>query len=296
VGKSAVAENVALALGGQIVSADSMQVYRGMDIGTAKTPADERRVPYHCVDIVDPDVAYSAALYQHDARAAIANIRAEGNLPMVVGGTGLYVRAALDEMDFPAGEVASPLREELEQLAADEGAAALHARLEAADPDAAALIHPNNVRRVVRALEMAESGRPYAAQVARFSERRAFYLRTLLVGITMDRGQLYSRVDARVDAMLDRGLLQEVRRLLAEGHRHPLTSAQAIGYKELVAVLDGERTLEDATSVIKQATRRYVKRQLTWFRADPRVVWVDVTDLSPGQAALAVIDLVESYD
>ena len=296
VGKSAVAEGVALALGGQIVSADSMQVYRGMDIGTAKTPPRERRVPYHCVDLVGPDAAYSAALYQRDARNAIAVIRAEGDLPVVVGGTGLYVRAALDEMDFPAGEAESPLREQLERLAADVGPQALHARLEAVDPDAAALIHPNNVRRVVRALEMAESGRPYGAQAARFSERRAFYPRTLLVGITMDREQLYCRVDSRVDAMLEGGLLDEVRRLLAEGHRHSLTSAQAIGYKELVAVLDGKRTLEDAASAVKQATRRYVKRQLTWFRADPRIVWMDVTDLSPAEAASAAIDLVESYD
>ena len=296
VGKSTAAERVALACDGQIVSADSMQVYRGMDIGTAKTPASKRLVPYHCVDVVDVGVAYSAALFQRDARAAIAAIRAVGSLPMVVGGTGLYVRAALDDMDFPAGDASSPLRTELELLAAEEGPAALHERLRGIDPEAAALIHPNNVRRVVRALEMAASGTSYASQAAGFPVRRAHYPRTLFLGLTMERSTLYGRIDARVDAMLEAGLLAEVGRLLAEGHREALSASQAIGYKELVPVLDGQRPLEQAVYAIKQSTRRYAKRQLTWFRADPRITWIDVTGLSLDDAVSVVIDLVESSD
>lgn len=296
VGKSTVAERAALALGGQIVSADSMQVYRGMDIGTAKTPAADRTVPYHCVDIVDPGVHYSAALFQRDARAAIDAVRAAGELPVVVGGTGLYVRAALDEMEFPTGYCSLPLRTELERLAVEAGPEALHARLEAVDPAAAALIHPNNVRRVVRALEMADTGTSYAARAEGFSKRRTHYPRSMFLGMTMERSALYVRIDARVDAMIANGLLAEVRALLAGGQRDALTSAQAIGYKELVPVLDGKMALEDAVSAIKQATRRYAKRQLTWFRADPRIRWIDVTELSPDDAVSAVIDLIESGD
>jgi tRNA dimethylallyltransferase len=294
VGKTAIGEELASRSGGEIISADSMQVYRGMDVGTAKPPAAERRVPYHCIDLVEPGEPYSAALYQRDARAAIHDVLARGGLPVVVGGTGLYVRAALDEMSFPKGEAVSPARDRLEALAGELGPQGLHARLAELDPDAAALIHPNNTRRVIRALEMfGESGISYASQAATFAKRRSAY-RTAYVGLTMERFALYERIDRRVDAMIAGGLEEEVRGLLAAGYREALTAAQAIGYKELVPVLESGAPLYEAIAAIKQASRRYAKRQLTWFRADPRVIWLDVTELSPAEAADAAERLVES--
>jgi tRNA dimethylallyltransferase len=294
VGKSAVAERLAVALGGEIVSADSMQVYRGMDIGTAKTPTDERRVPYHCVDLVEPGAPYSAALYQRDARAALADIDARGLVPVLVGGTGLYVRAALDEMEFPMGEYLSPVRAALEEQAQRLGRDGLHRLLEDRDPASAALIHPNNVRRVVRALELLQTGGPtYAEQAAHFAERRGA-VPAVIVGLTMQRSALYARVDARVDEMMSAGLLEEVSALLELGYRDALTAGQAIGYKELVPVIEGTEGLAEAVDSIKQATRRYAKRQLTWFRADPRVRWIDVTELSLGDSVSAALALIES--
>lgn len=293
-GKTAVGDLLATLFKGEVISADSMQIYRGMDIGTAKAPAAQRSVPYHCVDIVEPGAAYSAALFQRDARSAIDAILARGALPLVVGGTGLYVRAALDEMVFPGGEVMSPTRERLEKLLEQLGPQGLHANLARRDPEAAALIHPNNTRRVMRALEMLDADDvSYADQHARFAQRRAAY-RTAYLGLTMDRGALYARIDARVDEMVAAGLLDEVRRLLGSGYRKVLTAAQAIGYKELVPVIEDSAPLDEAVATIKQASRRYAKRQLTWFRADPRIRWLDVTDMSSAEAAERAAALVES--
>ncbi len=295
VGKSAVGDAVAHALGGEIVSADSMQIYRSMDIGTAKTPAEQRSVPYHCLDLMEPGTPYSAALYQRDARAAIDVIAGRHKVPVMVGGTGLYVRAALDDMRFPSGDLATPVRRHYEELATDLGAAALHELLAERDPVSAGLIHPNNVRRVVRALEMADEGTSYAEQAAGFSERTTVYP-TVLIGLTMERSALYARIEARIDAMLQQGLLAEIRGLLAEGYRDAMTAAQAIGYKEIVPVLEQGADLAEAVLAIKQATRRYAKRQLSWFRSDPRVVWLDVTELSPEQATARVLELLESSE
>ncbi|MHB1340173.1 MAG: tRNA (adenosine(37)-N6)-dimethylallyltransferase MiaA [Coriobacteriia bacterium] len=293
VGKSAVAESLALALGGEVVSADSMQVYRGMDIGTAKTPASQRLARIHCIDIVDPGTPFSAALYQTSARAVIADISARGLHPVVCGGTGLYVRAALDDLEFPPGDQATPERARIEALAAEIGPGALHARLAVIDPDSAAHIHPNNMRRTVRALEMAETGASYAHQAEGFSVRTSIY-DTAFLGLTMERDALYARVDSRVDAMVAAGLEDEVRGLLDAGYRDAVTANQAIGYKELVPVIEEGAPRAEAIEQIKQATRRYAKRQLTWFRADPRVVWLDVTGLSDAEAAAHALDLVES--
>ncbi|HET6350902.1 MAG TPA: tRNA (adenosine(37)-N6)-dimethylallyltransferase MiaA [Coriobacteriia bacterium] len=293
VGKSALAEHIAVRLGGEIVSADSMQVYRGMDIGTAKTPSAERRVPYHCIDLAEPGDAYSAALYQRAGRAAIADIASRGKLPVVVGGTGMYVRALLDPWEFPAGEqVDNPVRERLEQLADELGADGLHLYLRDKDPRSAELIHPNNVRRVVRALEMLEQGVSYADQHAGFASRESLY-DVSVIGLTMEREALYQRINARVDEMLAAGLLDEVRCLLEAGLRAGITAQYAIGYKELVPVLEGARELSDAVDEIKQSTRRYAKRQLTWLRSDERVRWIDVTDLTFEQAAEAALAAIE---
>jgi tRNA dimethylallyltransferase len=294
VGKTAVGEEVAARLRGEIVSADSMQVYRGMDIGTAKQPVDQRRVPHHCIDVAAPGESYSVALYQRASRDAIDGILARKSVPVLVGGSGLYVRAALDDMVFPSGHPASPTRERFEQLATQLGPEGLHAYLAERDPEAAKLIHRNNTRRVLRALEMLEDdGTSYAEQHALLAERRSVYNATY-VGLTMERPALYARIDARVEAMLAAGLLAEVEGLLAAGYRKALTAAQAIGYKELVPVVEGAARIDEAAEAIKQATRRYAKRQLTWFRADPRIHWIDVTGLSSAAAADAVYPLVSS--
>lgn len=294
VGKTAVAEELAVALGGEIVSADAMQVYRGMDIGTAKSPRAERRVPYHCLDLIEPGTPYSVALFQRDARAAIADITVRGSIPVLCGGTGMYVRAALDDWEFPPGESGTPVRKQLETLAAGLGPEALHARLVEIDPGAAAEIHPHNVRRVVRALEMAEEGSSYAGQASRFSTRRSVY-DTIFLGLTMERAQLYARIDARVDAMIAAGLPGEVESLLAAGYGAALATTQAIGYKELLPMLLEGAPLDEAVEDIKRATRRYAKRQLTWFRGDSRVSWLDVTALSPAESAERSLGLVESW-
>ena len=292
-GKTALAESLASRLAGEIVSADSMQVYRGMDIGTAKPPASARAVPYHCLDLVEPGEAYSAARYQADARAAIDDILARGIVPVVAGGTGLYVRAALDDMEFPQGQVDTETRLRYEALAEDLGPEGLHEVLEQRDPASAALIHPNNVRRTVRALEMAEEGVSYAEQASGFSARASAYP-TLFIGLDVERERLYERIDARVDVMMDAGLLDEVAGLLERGYGDALTAVQAIGYKELVPVVETGADLSGAVESIKRSTRRYAKRQLTWFRADPRIVWLDVTGSSPERTLADTMALVES--
>ena len=290
-GKTELAEQLAIQLEGEIVSADSMQVYRGMNVGTAKIAPAERRVQHHLVDIVEPGEPFSAALYQRLAREAIDLIDARGRRPILAGGTGLYVRAALDEMEFPAGVQTSPERESLEALAQEIGPEAMHARLAELDPASAALIHPRNVRRTIRALEMIRGGVSYADQSAGFRHRVSHYP-TTYVGVDMDREQLYARIDNRVDTMIATGLLDEVRSLLEAGFREALTAQQAIGYKELVPVADGHESLSDAVRAVKQASRRYAKRQLTWFRADPRVRWIDATDLTADQLTRSALEVV----
>lgn len=293
VGKTAVAEEVAARLGTEIVSADSMQIYMGMDIGTAKPSEASRRVPYWCVDLVTPGTPYSAALYQHAAREAIEDIAARSLTPVVAGGTGLYVRAALDDLSFPAGEQQDNLvRKQYEEYADAHGAAALYDLLVERDPDSAAVVHQNNTRRVIRALEMLDAGVPYAEQRAGFSIRQSIY-DTTFVGLTMDREHLYRRIDERVDAMVEQGLLHEIELLLYAGLRAALTASQAIGYKEFVPVVEGRRDLDEAIAEVKQASRRYAKRQMTWFRADPRVVWVSMDDISPAQAADAALGALD---
>jgi tRNA dimethylallyltransferase len=264
-----------------------------MDIGTAKEPESQRRVPYWCVDLVEPGEPFSAALYQVASRAAIEDIASRERLPVVAGGTGLYVRAALDRMEFPGGEQAdNPVREHYESLASRTSPAELHTLLRARDPRSADLIHPNNVRRVVRALEILDDGVSYADQSAGFRERSSLY-DARFVGLDLDRDLLYARIDDRVDEMIERGLLDEVRGLLESGLREAVTASQAIGYKEFVPVIEEGAPLTAAVDSVKLASRRYAKRQLTWFRADPRIQWIDVTDLSLDEvldAALGTLD------
>jgi tRNA dimethylallyltransferase len=275
-GKSMLAEYLAEQIDCGILSADSMQVYRFMDIGTAKVSLEQRKVSYFGIDLVNPDEPYSAASYQHYARTVMQSEHDAGRIVLMCGGTGLYVRAALDEFTFSAGQqIDSALRTHYEQLAADRGADAFHALLAEKDPASAALIHPHNVRRVIRAFELLDSGSSYATQSAGMKQYPS-HKETLLVGLMSSRENLYRHLDARVDQMMTAGLLDEVSWLVNHGYREALTSMQAIGYKEFFPVLDGFICIEEAIDAVKRATRHYAKRQETWFKRDDRIEWFDL--------------------
>ncbi len=287
-GKSAIADLVARELDAPVISADAMQVYRGMDIGTAKTPVAERLVPLLLVDIVDADEEYSAALFQRDARAEIDRVRASGTAAVLCGGTGLYVRAALDDMRFPAGQLESEARVRYQRMAEELGDEGIHAHLASLDPASAALIHPHNVRRTIRALEMLDEGTSYAVQQSGFATPRPYYP-SLQFGLTMGRERLYRRINDRVDAMIAAGLVEEVRGLMESGMADALTSRQAIGYKEIIEALRGTVALEEAIETVKMRSRRYAKRQLSWFRRDKRVEWLDMDEMDAQQAAARIV-------
>ncbi|QWT17000.1 tRNA (adenosine(37)-N6)-dimethylallyltransferase MiaA [Collinsella sp. zg1085] len=288
VGKSALADRVAAHMGSSVISADAMQIYRGMDIGTAKTPIETRLVPLEMVDIVSPGTAYSAALFQRDARVCIERALTEKRVPILCGGTGLYLRAALDVMQFAHGELESATRLRLQAEAQELGAHALHERLAALDPASAALIHEHNVVRTIRALELYEQGLSYAQQSQGFQQPQSYYP-TLWFALTCNREKLYARIDARVDAMIEQGLVDEVDVLIGDGYAHALTAQQAIGYKELIAWREGQSKLHEAIALIKQRSRRYAKRQLSWCRSDKRFIWLDMDTLTLDEACSLIL-------
>lgn len=278
VGKTVLAVELAEQLQAEIICADSRTVYRRMDIGTAKPDAALRaRVPHHLLDVVEPGETFTVADFQRLARRAMQDIRSRGRSALIVGGTGLYIRALIDDLSIPRVPPDRALRDRLlaEERAAGPGT--LHRRLTALDPLAASRIHPANVRRVVRALEVIEAtGCPISEQ----QRRGAQAMPAIMVGLVADRAELYRWIDARVDAQLAAGLADETRRLLAAGVPLTAPSMQALGYKELAGWLGGAWGYEDAVRLLKRNTRRYAKRQLTWFRRDPRIRWIDVTGLS----------------
>ena len=280
-GKSGLGIALARALDGEVVNADSMQLYQGMDIGTAKEPeAAWQEAPHHLLDIWPVTRTASVADYAGLARAAIDDITTRGRVPLLVGGSGLYIRAALGDLDFPGTDDA--IRARLEGELARLGPAALHARLARLDPVAAGAILPGNGRRVVRALEVIElSGGPFTATMPAFRENRP----AVQIGLTLPRPELDQRIAARVDRMWQAGLEAEVRRLTAQGLRDGKTASRALGYRQLLRYLDGEWTLEEARLETIKATRRFARRQESWFRRDPRVRWLDATQ--PGQTLLS---------
>jgi tRNA dimethylallyltransferase len=288
-GKSALAEEVALRLGSMVVSVDAMQVYRGMDVGTAKVPEVERRVPLAMVDVCDVDQEYSVALFQRSAREVVDGALAAGLTPVLCGGTGLYLDAVVDEMSFPEGGTETAARRRYEALAREVGPSGLHDLLARRDPRSAALIHPNNVRRVERALEMLDEGTSYADQHAGLGEHRPHY-DARIWAISADRALLYRRIEERVDEMFDCGLVEEVASLVGRGLVRDSTAGQAIGYKEVLAALAGECTLDEAREKIKVRTRRYAKRQLSWLRRDGRARWLDVASTGMDAAVDAIVD------
>lgn len=274
-GKSDLAQQVALRINGEVVSADSMQVYKGMDIGTGKVPVEDRIVPHHGLDLVSPGEPYSAALFQSYARKTFCDISSRGCTSILAGGTGFYVRAAIDDYDFPKGEqVDNPLREELMEYLNARGPMELWERLKELDPQSADLIHPNNSKRVIRALEMRAQGKSYADQLRSLSSIGQ-HIPAIMIGLSVDPDLLRTRIDSRADKMREAGLVDEVRGLMESGFEEAITAPQAIGYKEIVEALHGRCSLDDAFDRIKQATRRYAKRQRTWFRKDERIKWID---------------------
>ena len=290
VGKTKTGIELAKAFDGEIVSGDSVQVYRGMDIGSAKVTKEEAEgIPHHLIDICDPDDAMSVAMFQQLARAAIDDIYARGKLPIIVGGTGLYIRSILYDYEFVERPVDEALREELERLAEVEGREALHQRLVHLDPERAATIHPNNVRRVVRALEVAMQGDTQTTDSAP-SEHYDYRLFVLHA----DREILYDRINQRVDAMMEAGLVEEVERLLAQGYRDT-QAMRAIGYKEMIPFIDGKMSKEKATDLLKQHTRQFAKRQLTWFRHQFDGIWVDMGRKSFELSYKNIYDDVEGF-
>lgn len=295
-GKSALAELVAGQLGSPVVSVDAMQVYRGMDVGTAKTPVAERRVPLLMVDMVDVSEEYSVQRFQAGARACVDGLLAKGRVPVLCGGTGLYLNAVVDEMIFPHGKRGGEARGRWEAFAAARGADALHAELARRDEASAELIHPNNVRRVVRALEMLDEGVSYAEHHAGLHERAAHY-DARIWGLTMDRQRLYERIDRRVDIMVEAGLVDEVKGLATRGLGRETSAGQAIGYKEILDALSGACSMAEAVEQVKLRSRRYAKRQLSWFRHDARVHWIDLDETSPEEASSRILaDVRESSD
>ena len=281
-GKSRLAIALARALGGEVVNADSMQLYQGMDIGTAKEPkAAWQGVPHHLLDIWPVTRTANVADYQALARAAIDGIVGRGHVPVLAGGSGLYVRAALDDLNFHGTDRGTRAR--LETELAELGPAALHARLAAVDPAAAAVILPSNGRRIVRALEVIEiTGGPFTATMPGYEQVRP----AVQLGLTLPRPELDQRIEARVEAMWQAGLEAEVKDLVHQGLRDGMTASRALGYQQMLRHLDGELTLDEARQETVKATRRFARRQESWFRRDPRVHWLDASS-HPGTDSAA---------
>jgi len=288
VGKSALAIELCQRFDGEIVSADSRQIYRGLDIGTAKpTPQERAQVPHHLVDLIAPDEQLSLAQYQELAYKAIADIHARGKLPFLVGGTGQYVRAVVEGWGIPRVPPQPKLRQRMYQEAQTRGHQALHARLAEVDPIAAARIDPRNVRRVIRALEVYEvTGQP----ISKLQKKHPPPYRILQIGLTMERRLLYQRADRRIEHMLEEGLIEEVRRLLAQGYGPQLPAMSGIGYLEISQYLRGEISLEEAIRRMKASTRRLIRHQYNWFRLDdPQIHWIEQGPQA-GERAAALIE------
>jgi tRNA dimethylallyltransferase len=283
-GKTALGVELARGLGGEVVNADSMQLYRGMDVGTAKpTHAERRGVPHHLLDVWAVTKTASVAEYQRMARGVIDRLLAAGRVPVLVGGSGLYVRATLDRMEFPGTD--PRIRARLEAELAERGPEAMHAKLAAVDPAAAAAILPGNGRRIVRALEVVElTGRPFTASLP--TAEAVYDVRT--IGLDLDAERLDHRVDLRVDRRWDRGLVDEVRGLERYGLRAGLTASRALGYAQVLQHLDGELTSDAARALTMRLTRRFVRRQRSWFGRDDRIRWVDAERDDLVEAAVAI--------
>jgi len=296
-GKTGFSIKLAKEIGGEIISADSMQVYRYMDIGTAKVTAEEADgVPHYLIDEFDPDEEYNVMLFQQKAKAYMEQIWAKGKTPIVVGGTGFYINALLYDNDFTETENDTSYREECYRLAQEQGPEVLFERLKEVDPEYAAIMHANNVKRVTRALEYHYlTGQKFSEHNAEQKEKETPYDAAVII-LNMDREKLYERIELRIDLMMEQGLLGEVKGLLDKGYTPDLVSMQGIGYKEFIPYFNGECTLEDAVTQLKTNTRRFAKRQLTWFRRQIEGLWVDLSRLSGEEAMTDVLEYLKQQE
>lgn len=276
VGKTKASIGLAKAVDGEIISADSMQVYRHMDIGSAKIKPEEMEgIPHHLIDVLEPDDEFHVVKFQQLAQKAMREIWERGHIPIVTGGTGFYIQALLYDIDFDENEKEDACRKELEAYAREHGAEALHEKLALVDPASAEMIHPNNIKRVIRALEFYEqTGKRISEHNETQRQRESPYAFAYFV-LTDDRAHLYERINRRVDQMIEEGLVNEVQALKDKGYTKQLVSMQGLGYKEILDYLDGNCTLEEAIYTIKRDTRHFAKRQLTWFKRERDVIWIN---------------------
>lgn len=290
VGKTETSIRLAKTIGGEIISADSMQVYKGMDIGTAKITKEEMDgVPHYLVDCMEPDDEFNVMLFQQKAKQHMEEIYKRGKIPILVGGTGFYIQSVLYDIDFTKEQEADGYREELMQLSKQKGEQYLHDMLRRIDADSAASIHPNNVKRVIRALEYFHfTGETFSEHNKREREKESPYA-FLYVVLNMEREVLYDRINRRVDVMMEAGLPQEVERLLSKGYKKELVSMQGLGYKELIPAIQGEYSMEEAVYRLKRDTRHFAKRQLTWFRREKDVFMLDKKENTPVEQTIQII-------
>ena len=288
VGKSALSIALAKAVNGEIISADSMQVYRHMGIGTAKLKKEEMQgIPHYLIDELEPDEEFNVVKFKQLARGYMEEIYAKNKIPILVGGTGFYIQAVLYDIEFTENESDNSYRKELEQLVLEKGADYLHDMLAKADPESAKAIHPNNQKRVIRALEyLKQTGERISSHNEEQRQRVSPYNFCYFV-LTKDRAKLYETINQRVDLMLAEGLIEEVKLLSKKGYHKNLVSMQGLGYKEVLAYLEGECSLEEAVELIKRDTRHFAKRQITWFKREKEVIWLDKDNYS------AEIDLLK---
>lgn len=296
-GKTGFSIKLAKEIGGEIISADSMQVYRYMDIGTAKvTPEEADGVPHYLIDEFDPDEEYNVMLFQQKAKAYMEKIWAKGKVPILVGGTGFYINALLYDNDFTETENDTSYREECYKLAQEQGPEVLFERLKEVDPEYAEIMHANNVKRVTRALEYHYlTGQKFSEHNAEQKEKETPYDAAVII-LNMDREKLYERIELRIDIMMEQGLLEEVKGLLDRGYTPDLVSMQGIGYKEFIPYFNGECTLEEAVTQLKTNTRRFAKRQLTWFRRQIDGLWVDLSKSTGEEAMADVLDYLKQQE
>lgn len=281
VGKSELAVKLAKEIGGEIISADSMQVYRHMDIGSAKIlPEEMENIPHHLIDVLEPTEEFNVVVFQKMAKDAMEVIRQRGHIPILTGGTGFYIQAVLYDIDFTHNDEDSLLRRQLEQLANDKGNEILYERLKQIDPESCETIHPNNVKRVIRAIEFYEKTGKKISQHNREQHENLSPYRFAYFVLNDERAKLYDRIDKRVEKMLAQGLVEEVESLKNMGCTRDLVSMQGLGYKEILDYLSGNCSLEEAVYLIKRDTRHFAKRQLTWFRREKEVTWINKQDFN----------------
>ncbi len=293
VGKTKLSVELAKRINGEIISADSMQVYKGMDIGTAKIAKDEMKgVPHHLIDILEPTEDFNVVEFARRSKRIIEELHAKDRIPILVGGTGFYIQSVLYDIDFTENDNDMTFRHELEEEAKKSGSEALHKRLEAVDPEAAKAIHPNNVKRVIRALEFYEKSKSKISDHNKEQRAKSSPYDFHYFALTNDRKIIYSNIEKRVDLMMDAGLVTEVKTLLDKGVPRGCVSMQGLGYKEIAACLENEISLEEAVYILKRDTRHFAKRQITWLKREPDVIWFDKSIMTEEEILNRMVSMI----